>query len=133
MSNTVTMFGWFSEEADWASFSKRRSRPASEERDSGRTFTATSRPSRVSRARYTSPIPPAPTGARIRKWPSVVPIIVVLISGLRRLTAGEAGLGLIEPVHDKVDVSHGRRGRRWNELPSVEMLTVGCDVVAAQR
>ena len=29
------------------------------------TLTATSRPSRVSRARYTSPIPPAPIGARI--------------------------------------------------------------------
>ena len=31
----------------------------------GRTLTATSRPSCASRARYTSPIPPAPSGARI--------------------------------------------------------------------
>ena len=32
---------------------------------SGRIFSATSRPSRASRARYTSPIPPAPICARI--------------------------------------------------------------------
>ena len=32
-------------------------------RSAGRTLMATSRPSRVSRARYTSPIPPAPIGA----------------------------------------------------------------------
>ncbi len=31
----------------------------------GSTFTATVRSSRVSRARYTSPIPPAPSGDRI--------------------------------------------------------------------
>ena len=31
----------------------------------GRTLTATSRPSRVSRALYTSPMPPAPIGERI--------------------------------------------------------------------
>src|SRR5689334_3306041 len=31
----------------------------------GRDLIATSRPSRVSRARYTAPIPPAPIGARI--------------------------------------------------------------------
>ena len=38
-------------------------RPASEETPSGRTLTATSRPRRSSRARQTSPIPPAPSGA----------------------------------------------------------------------
>lgn len=38
-------------------------RSASCAKDSGRTFTATSRPSRESRTRYTSPIPPAPSGA----------------------------------------------------------------------
>jgi hypothetical protein len=36
---------------------------------------ATSRPRRVSRARYTSPIPPAPTSARISYGPSLVPRI----------------------------------------------------------
>src|SRR6185436_17388208 len=34
---------------------------------------ATSRPSRVSRARYTSPMPPAPRGATISYGPSRVP------------------------------------------------------------
>jgi hypothetical protein len=42
------------------SCSKRRSRSASAERDDGRTLIATSRPSRGSRARQTSPMPPAP-------------------------------------------------------------------------
>ena len=40
-------------------------RPLSWAKDSGRIFRAISRPSRVSRARYTSPIPPAPRGATI--------------------------------------------------------------------
>ena len=39
-------------------------------RRAGRTLTATSRPSRVSRARYTSPIPPAPTRSRISYGPN---------------------------------------------------------------
>jgi NYN domain len=37
----------------------------SAENSAGRIFTATSRPSRVSLARYTSPIPPAPSGPTI--------------------------------------------------------------------
>lgn len=37
-------------------------RSLSRAKDSGRIFSATSRPRRVSRARYTSPIPPAPKG-----------------------------------------------------------------------
>ena len=41
------------------------SRSESAEKDGGRTLIATSRPSRGSFARYTSPIPPAPIGARI--------------------------------------------------------------------
>jgi hypothetical protein len=42
----------------------RRSVPIGAEA-SGRTLSATSRPSVVSRARYTSPMPPAPSGATI--------------------------------------------------------------------
>ena len=38
---------------------------ASRAKDSGRIFRATSRPRRVSFARYTSPMPPAPSGDRI--------------------------------------------------------------------
>src|SRR5258705_10087846 len=39
----------------------------------GSTLTATSRPRRVSRARYTSPMPPAPRSARISYGPRRVP------------------------------------------------------------
>ena len=48
-----------------ASRSNRASASASPARRSGRILTATSRSSFVSRARYTSPIPPAPSGERI--------------------------------------------------------------------
>src|SRR5947208_15757896 len=54
------MLGWFKADADRASFSKRLRRPASEPRSAGRTLIATSRLSRASRARHTSPMPPAP-------------------------------------------------------------------------
>jgi hypothetical protein len=40
-------------------------RSTSEANDSGRTLTGTSRLSLVSRARYTSPMPPAPSGATL--------------------------------------------------------------------
>src|SRR5262252_302244 len=40
---------------------------------SDRTFSATIRPSRVSRARYTSPIPPTPSCARISNGPMRAP------------------------------------------------------------
>jgi hypothetical protein len=40
-------------------------RPGSAANASGRTLSATSRPSRASRARNTSPMPPAPSGATI--------------------------------------------------------------------
>ena len=39
----------------------------------GRTLIATSRPSLVSRARYTSPMPPAPSGATTSYEPSELP------------------------------------------------------------
>ncbi len=51
MSKTVTMLGWLSAEAERASFSKRLSRSSFAARSAGRTLIATSRPSRVSRAR----------------------------------------------------------------------------------
>ena len=57
--------GEFSAAAACASCSKRRSRSGSCEKNAGRTLMATSRFSTESRARYTSPIPPAPRGPRI--------------------------------------------------------------------
>ena len=48
-----------------AARASRRNRARSPLRSARKTFTATTRPSRRSRARYTSPIPPAPSGATI--------------------------------------------------------------------
>ncbi len=53
------MFGWFSDASTLASRSKRARRSASAAKASGKTLMATSRSSVVSRARYTSPMPPA--------------------------------------------------------------------------
>ena len=59
------MFGCDSAATAFASRPNRASASASSASRSGSTFTATIRSSRVSRARYTSPIPPAPSGDRI--------------------------------------------------------------------
>ena len=56
------MLGWFSAAAARDSCAKRCRRSGSPENDAGRILMATSRFSRASRARYTSPIPPAPSG-----------------------------------------------------------------------
>ena len=52
-----------------ASCSKRRTRSGSAANASGRTLIATSRPRRVSRARYTSPMPPVPISETISYGP----------------------------------------------------------------
>src|SRR3974390_898077 len=67
------MFGWFRAAAAFASVSKRNRRSGSIDNTSGRTLMATSRSSRESRARYTSPMLPAPRGERISYWLSFVP------------------------------------------------------------
>jgi hypothetical protein len=56
-----------------ASRSNRARRSASFDTSSGRTLMATSRSRRVSRARYTSPMPPAPSGALISYGPRRTP------------------------------------------------------------
>ena len=61
--SSVQMCGWLSVETVFASRSKRARTSGFADRCCGSTLTATSRPSRVSRARYTSPMPPAPSGA----------------------------------------------------------------------
>src|SRR5215472_2846771 len=73
MSYSVHICGCCSAEMVRASRSNRAFSSGSEERCDGRTLTATSRPRRVSRARYTSPIPPAPSGESISYGPSLVP------------------------------------------------------------
>src|SRR5678815_1285234 len=67
------ILGWFSAASIRASRSKRARRSESPVIARGRTLIATSRPSFVSRARYTSPMPPAPSGAPSSYWPNRVP------------------------------------------------------------
>src|SRR6516225_8788492 len=67
------MLDWFSDARVFASCSKRATRIASFENDAGRTLSATSRLSAVSRARYTSPMPPEPIGSTISYDPNRVP------------------------------------------------------------
>ena len=69
----AAMLGWLREARTWASRLKRASRSGSPATLAGRTLIATSRLSFVSRARYTSPIPPAPSGARISYGPRCTP------------------------------------------------------------
>src|SRR5215813_10677210 len=57
------MWGWFNAATARASRSKRSPNRSAE------TLIATSRPSRVSRALYTSPMPPAPIGTTISYGP----------------------------------------------------------------
>ena len=61
----MAILGWFSEASSLASRSNRARRFLSFEKSSGRTLIATLRPSLLSRALYTWPIPPAPMGERI--------------------------------------------------------------------
>ena len=56
----AAMLGWFSEARARASRSKRARHSTSDASASGSIFSATSRASLVSRARYTSPMPPRP-------------------------------------------------------------------------
>src|SRR5678815_228787 len=67
------MPGWLSEASSLASRSSLASLSGSAANASGSTLIATSRPSFVSRARYTSPMPPAPSGAPSSYWPNRVP------------------------------------------------------------
>jgi hypothetical protein len=55
--------------------------PGVVERREARTLTATSRPSLVSVARYTSPMPPSPSLAVISKWVNVWPIMQIPVRG----------------------------------------------------
>src|SRR5689334_17416119 len=82
------MFGWFNDARTSASRLKRAIRAASLAKVSGNSLMATSRFSLVSRARYTSPIPPAPSADRISYGPICEPAasdIGVLILHQREL------------------------------------------------
>src|SRR5687768_13420546 len=67
------MLGWLSEASIRASRSNRLRRSGSLATLAGSTLTATSRPRRVSWARYTSPMPPTPSWPMIRYGPMLLP------------------------------------------------------------
>src|ERR1035438_7103660 len=69
----LTILGWFRDEADFASRIKRSARLALGAESLRKTLMATTRFRRLSRALYTSPMPPTPSGARISYGPSFVP------------------------------------------------------------
>src|SRR5437667_11359679 len=73
MSCNVQMLGWENFEMVRASRSNRCRSAESDEWCEGNTLIATVRSRRESRARYTSPMPPAPTGLTISYGPSFVP------------------------------------------------------------
>src|SRR6266478_8258590 len=64
----------------FASRSKRCLATGSAEILAGKILTATSLPRRVSFARYTSPIPPAPSGATTSYGPSLVPELRAIVA-----------------------------------------------------
>src|SRR5215467_3493528 len=72
------ILGWLNDARTSASRWNRLTRSASRENSSGRILIATSRFSFVSRARYTSPIPPLPSKAVISCDPSWSPIWMVM-------------------------------------------------------
>src|SRR6476660_673339 len=69
----AAMFGWLSAANVWASRVNRASLSWSRATASGRIFSATFRCSRRSRARYTSPIPPAPSRSTTSYGPTCWP------------------------------------------------------------
>src|SRR5215831_3953142 len=121
------MLGWLSEASTWASRRNRAIRSPSSVNASGRIFSATSRLSFVSRARYTSPMPPAPMADRISYAPRRVPDE----SGMALLHR-HALLQLFEPVEHYVDL----RRRRHVTLAGVhhgKKSIVGRDVEVRRR
>src|SRR5258708_40331143 len=76
------MLGWLNAEIARASRSRRCFASGLLERCSGRILMATVRSRRVSRARYTSPIPPAPSGETISYGPSLAPSVSATVAKL---------------------------------------------------
>src|ERR1019366_3642130 len=112
------MFGWLTAASDFASRSKRVMLSLFSKNSSGRTFSATSLPSFVSFARYTSPMPPAPSGARISYGPRRAPAASVKpLSSSRaprtvdaRAPPGRHEAGALLPFRESDLLSVGRDG-----------------------
>ena len=101
-----------------ASCSKRFNRSGSCEKDAGRTLIATSRPSRGSFARYTSPIPPAPD-----RREDLVGTEPVRARVERRLHALDPSIQVRENAVEAVDVSVTAASR--NDVQGVDARCVG--------
>src|SRR5262249_28395647 len=98
------MFGWLSDDADRASRSNRFRRSGSADRPAGWTLSATSPPSRVSRARYTSPIPPAPSGASTSYGPSRDPAERLISGTWRQVDQDDIGILTVAVEEDRLAV-----------------------------
>ena len=114
----AAMFGWLSEATTCASRWKRATRSGSLVNRSGRILSATSRCSLASRARYTSPMPPAPRLPITSYDPSRAPAFSSIRSHRPRGAgaASTAGLHCFSGAHLKKNSkpfihSRGARGR----------------------
>src|ERR1700726_1205872 len=99
------MLGWFSAATARTSRSKRSVNCAAE------TLMATSRPTRGSRARYTSPMPPAPSRPRTSYGPSFVPFArgisgQILLRKAVEKHGGQVALPGIRQNHDESFALH---------------------------
>src|SRR5262245_24937315 len=144
MSYRAQMWGWLRLETVRASRSKRWRRSGLPARCSGRTLIATVRSRRVSRARYTSPMPPAPSGASTSYGPSFAPlgkgmegVRAVRIAEEARAAPGpnslrarrlrQRPLQLLRPVEDDPQVA------ALHLAPQHEEAALGRDVVVCDR
>src|SRR5512140_1158865 len=124
------MFGWFRDARTWASRVKRSRRSASCAKASGRTLIATSRCRRVSRARQTSPIPPAPRRDRTSHGPRREPgsrgmVLVTIIDNPRLMSfpgahvPAAALLALL--VAGRADAAESPSAALWNAWPAARV------------
>src|SRR5580704_3363487 len=114
----VTMLGWFSAEAAFASRSKRPRRRASDICSAGNILSATRRSSRRSRAEYTTPMPPSPSLSRISKcemvrptMPSGIPRLNPILSRIQNGVHRRKRLrhGPLLRIDHNMRIRHGRR------------------------
>src|ERR1700739_2268232 len=87
------------------------------------SFSATSRSRRVSRARYTSPIPPEPIFSIRRYGPNCVPSAIVIVPGLHRRARGQSIVPAVYqclPENDLSFVVLAARAESPAVLPALE-------------
>src|ERR1700761_8883910 len=128
----VRMFGWFSAATERASCSKRLRRSPSLGNVAGRILMATSRPSRASRALYTSPMPPAPTSDTISYGPSFVPAGRAKVRGLYNGVVQRTGLSYFVLMIAKAEGHRRRRQPSWLPRPQ-KSAAEGNSLLAALR